>query len=222
MTDSQSEATHDGAAGDDAAEPDPPGPLDAVGAELAEMVGATNWSAEHGTLRIEVTRERWTESVATLRGRLPFFSWLSAVDWSKETAVGELAADVEELQERFEVLCRLSSVTNADAAIVATTLAKDDAWIDSLVPVAGGAEWHEREAAEMFGIEFRGHPNLAKLYLPDRFEGHPLLKSYPLLAREVKPWPGTVDVENMPSTENTEADRMSAADAANGDAGDEA
>jgi NADH-quinone oxidoreductase subunit C len=181
------------------------------------MVGATQWSADHGTLRIDVTRDRWTEVVATLRGRLPFFSWLSAVDWSKETTVGEPAADVEEMEERFEVLCRLSSVTNADAAIVATTLPKDDAWIDSLVPVAGGAEWHERETAEMFGIDFRGHPNLAKLYLPDAFEGHPLLKSFALLAREVKPWPGTVDVEDMPSTENTEADRMSASDEAGAD-----
>ncbi len=56
----------------------------------------------------------------------------------------------------------------------------------------------------MFGIEFEGHPNLTKLYLPDAFEGFPLRKSFPLLSREVKPWPGLVDVEDMPSTENVE------------------
>jgi NADH-quinone oxidoreductase subunit C len=61
-----------------------------------------------------------------------------------------------------------------------------------------GANWHEREAHEMFGIEFVGHPNLANLYLPDSFMGNPLRKSYPLLSREVKPWPGNVDVEPMP------------------------
>ena len=61
-----------------------------------------------------------------------------------------------------------------------------------------GANWHEREAHEMFGIDFVGHPNLIKLYLPDGFEGYPLQKSFPLLTREVKPWPGTVDVEGMP------------------------
>lgn len=138
--------------------------------------------------------------------------------------MGEPAADVENMEERFEILCRMSSVTSAEAAIVTTTVPKSDPWIDSLVPIAGGAEWHERETAEMFGIAFRGHPNLSKLYLPDSFEGHPLLKTYPLLAREVKPWPGTVDVEDMPSTENTEADRMSASGDGNGDdaeAGDE-
>ena len=50
------------------------------------------------------------------------------------------------------------------------------------------------------------------MYLPDAFEGYPLRKSYPLLSREVKPWPGTVDVEGMPTTDNEEA----------GDGGEEA
>ena len=41
-------------------------------------------------------------------------------------------------------------------------------------------------------------PNLKKLYLPDAYEGNPLLKSFELISREVKPWPGEVDVEGMP------------------------
>ena len=50
----------------------------------------------------------------------------------------------------------------------------------------------------MFGIAFDGHPGLRHIYLPGEFEGHPLRKDYPLLARRVKPWPGIVDVELMP------------------------
>jgi NADH-quinone oxidoreductase subunit C len=50
----------------------------------------------------------------------------------------------------------------------------------------------------MFGIRFEGHPGLRHLYLPGEFEGHPLRKDFPLLARLVKPWPGIVDVEPMP------------------------
>jgi NADH-quinone oxidoreductase subunit C len=50
----------------------------------------------------------------------------------------------------------------------------------------------------MFGITFDGHPGLRHLYLPGEFEGHPLRKDFPLLARLVKPWPGIVDVEPMP------------------------
>jgi NADH-quinone oxidoreductase subunit C len=136
---------------------------------------------------------------------LKFFSWLSAVDWAREVAVGEPADDVDNLVERYEVLCRLSSATDPSALILSTSIDKDNAWLDTLVPVYAGAAWHEREAAEMFGIDFRGHPNLIKLYLPQEFEGHPLRKSFALGAREAKPWPGMVDVEGLPSSENVEA-----------------
>ena len=101
---------------------------------------------------------------------------------------------------------RLSTGKTNASVTLSTDLPKDDARIETLVDVFGGANWHEREAAEMFGIEFDGHPNLNKLYLTDEFEGHPVRKSYPLLSREIKPWPGMVDVEDMPSTENPEAD----------------
>ena len=50
----------------------------------------------------------------------------------------------------------------------------------------------------MYGFGFDGHPSLRHLYLPSGFEGHPLRKDFPLLARVVKPWPGLVDVEPMP------------------------
>lgn len=179
---------------------------------LAERLGASVISTEFATVRIAVARDRWVDTLRAARDDegLPFFSWLSAIDWAKETAVGEGPAEPEDLVERYEVLCRLSSVRDASGAHFVAEIPKDDAWIDSIVPVWGGAEWHEREAHEMFGIDFRGNPNLTHLYLPDAFEGHPLRKSYPLLSREVKPWPGTVDVEDMPavegpSTENPEA-----------------
>jgi NADH-quinone oxidoreductase subunit C len=185
--------------------------LEGLAAELGALVGADSTTAEHDTVRLVVARESWSDAVAALVERLPFFSWLSAVDWSRDVEVGEPADEVEQLEERFEVLARFSSVTDADAAILVTVVPKSNPVIDSVAAAIPGAAWHEREAAEMFGIDFRGHPNLTKLYLPDSFEGYPLLKSYPLLAREVKPWPGTVDVEDMPSTENVEAAAVEAA-----------
>ncbi len=199
MTDSPSDTTQTEVAAEGDAEEA------SLAADLAASVGSTAWRDDHGTVHIEVAPEQWVSAISTIAETFPFFSWLSAVDWSKEVEVGEPADDAENLEERFDVLCRLSSLTNGDAAIVLTSVAKDDAAVDSIVDVFPGAGWHEREAAEMFGIHFRGNPNLSKLYLPDSFEGNPLLKSYPLLAREVKPWPGTVDVEDMPSVENAEA-----------------
>lgn len=186
---------------------EPPNSLDAFAGEFATLVGAERWSTDNDTIHIYVSRDQWVPAATAARDEtgLGFFSFLSAVDWAKEVTIGEPAADVDNLEERYEVLCRLSSATDSTALILSTSLAKDDAWLDTLVPVYAGAAWHEREAAEMFGIDFRGHPNLIKLYLPEAFEGHPLRKSFALGAREVKPWPGTVDVEELPSTTNVEA-----------------
>lgn len=191
------------------------GPLDDYASSLAQRLGATGYTVEFGTVRILVNPDRWVETVVAASKELPFFSWLSAIDWSKETQVGDPVADVENLEERFEILCRLSSVETADGAILVTSIGKVDPSIDSLTPHLPGAAWHEREAHEMFGIDFPGNVNLMPLYLPDDFIGHPLLKSYPLLAREVKPWPGTVDVEGMPGSDDDEA---GASDDADGDA----
>ena len=178
-------------------------PVAALAERIAGLVGASEWSADFDTVRVYVDRDDWVDAVTKVRDEagLTFFSWLSAIDWSADVAVGEGVEDPDTLEERFEVVCRLSSVENADGAQIIATVPKDDAVIDSLVNVFAGAEWHEREAAEMFGIDFRGHPHLVHLYLPDQFEGNPLKKSYALLSREVKPWPGKVDVEGMPDEE---------------------
>ncbi len=175
-------------------------------ARVAELAGSESWSADFGNAKVRVDRSRWVEAVEAVRdgAGLAFFSFLSAIDWSNEVAVGDPLE--ETVEERYEVLVRLSSGKNNDSVTLSTDLPKNDARIQTLSNVYGGANWHEREAAEMFGIEFEGHPNLDRLYLTDEFEGHPLRKTYPLLSREIKPWPGMVDVEDMPSTENPEAD----------------
>ena len=98
----------------------------------------------------------------------------------------------------FEIMSCLSQTDSNNLVIISTNISKEIPDIESLTPVYRGADWHEREAYEMFGINFLNHPNLKKLYLPDGYEGNPLLKSFELISREVKPWPGDVDVEAMP------------------------
>ena len=78
--------------------------------------------------------------------------------------------------------------------------------VDSWVEHFRGADWHERETWEMYGFNFVGHPGLRHLYLPSEFEGFPLRKDFPLLAREVKPWPGLVDVEPIPGGGDDDAE----------------
>jgi NADH-quinone oxidoreductase subunit C len=99
---------------------------------------------------------------------------------------------------RFQVFARLYNVTTHVGLTLKADLDADEPSIDSLVPLYRGADWHEREAWEMYGFNFVGHPGLRHLYLPGEFEGYPLRKDFPLLARLVKPWPGLVDVEPMP------------------------
>ena len=188
-------------------QPDSTGTLDAYGGGLAERLGG-NAVVEHDTVRIYIERDTWFDTLRRARDEegLTFFSWLAGIDWSKDVAVGDTVEEPDALEERFEVMCRLSSIENADGAQFITVLPKDDAVIDSITELFGGAEWHERETHDMFGIDFAGNPNLSPIYLPEGFIGHPLLKSYPLLAREVKPWPGDVDVEDMPDDEDQGAD----------------
>ncbi len=156
------------------------------------------------TIKVEVPADRWVAALTTARDELGlvFFSWLSAVDWASEVAVGDPFPG--EVEDRFEVLAMLADISEGRRVIFSTALSKESPTIASLVEVFAGANWHEREAYEMFGIDFEGHPNLIHLYLPDAFQGNPLRKSFPLLSREVKPWPGTVDVEPMPGSDDEE------------------
>lgn len=189
--------------------PAEPSATEQFATQVAEAVGGEALEAT-GTAKVRVSPDSWVEALTTARDELGlvFFSWLSAIDWSNEVLVGDPPG--EPVDERIEVLCALSDLSEGQLVVLSTEVPKDDPRLDTAVEVYAGAEWHEREAAEMFGVEFAGHPNLVHLYLPDAFEGHPLRKDYPLLSREVKPWPGTVDVEAMPepdepSEENPEA-----------------
>ena len=157
-----------------------------------------NTSYDFDTLKINVDISSWVDTHKILKKdfNLSFFNWLSAVDWDNEVKTGD--APKEPVTPSFEILSCLSQTNSNNLVISSTVISKENAEIESLVDVFAGANWHEREAYEMFGINFLNHPNLTKLYLPDDYEGNPLLKSFELISREVKPWPGDVDVEGMP------------------------
>ena len=182
---------------------------------VASAVGGTA-DIQFDNVKVRVPADRWVEVHRTARDELGliYFSFLSAIEWSNEVASGyPLSEDVE---ERIELITTLGDLTEGRRVTFSTDLPTESPRIASLVDLFSGADWHEREAHEMFGIHFAGHPNLTHLYLPDGFTGNPLRKSFPLLSREVKPWPGDVDVEAMPdagggaaadepTTENPEA-----------------
>jgi len=178
-------------------------PLQEYADGVADAVGGTA-EIQFDTIKVKVPNDAWVDAHVTARDQfdLVFFSWLSAIDWCNEVEVGDELS--EEVEERFELLTTLGDLTEGKRVTFSTDLDAKTPVIPSLIEVFAGANWHEREAHEMFGIDFLGHPNLAHLYLPDGFLGNPLRKSFPLLTREVKPWPGKVDVEAMPEKPTTE------------------
>ena len=83
---------------------------------------------------------------------------------------------------RFAVVCHLLSVTNNVRLRLRVRLIDDDApIIDSLVNVWASANWFEREAFDMFGILFNGHPDLRRILTDYGFIGHPFRKDFPLI-----------------------------------------
>ncbi|MCZ7535829.1 MAG: NADH-quinone oxidoreductase subunit C [Acidimicrobiia bacterium] len=167
-----------------------------------------------GDLVVRVRPDAWRRAGEVARDELEcdYLSFISAIDWTPATrpagdTSGDTSAPVQPPETtfgvagstgRFQVFARVASTRRHWGVTLKCDVAEGDPRAESWVPVYPGADWHERECWEMYGIVFDGHPALRHLYLPSGFEGHPLRKDFPLLAREVKPWPGLVDVEAMP------------------------
>jgi len=108
---------------------------------------------------------------------------LTAVDYLKKRDV------------RFEVVYNLYSMRYHHHIRVRAQVPENDTKIGSVVPIWAGANWHERECYDMFGIVFSGHPDLRRILMPEDWEGHPLRKDYPLQGPELqKDWPGFIEV----------------------------
>jgi NADH-quinone oxidoreductase subunit C len=172
-------------------------------------------AATHGDLVARVRPDAWRRTALVCKEHLGFdyLSFVAGIDWMPAPAVaeegsGDTSAPVQPRDTtygsagsagRYQVFAVVESTHQPRARVVLKTDVDESTMrAESWVPIYPGADWHEREAWEMFGILFDGHPSLRHLYLPSEFEGHPLRKDFPLLAREVKPWPGLVDVEPMP------------------------
>ncbi|MFQ6617626.1 MAG: NADH-quinone oxidoreductase subunit C, partial [Fidelibacterota bacterium] len=82
--------------------------------------------------------------------------------------------------ERFAVVYHLYSFKHGLRIRVKAFVAEKNPEIDSVTSLWPAANWQEREVYDLFGIKFRGHPDLRRLLLPDDFKAHPLRKDYPL------------------------------------------
>ncbi len=95
-----------------------------------------------------------------------------------DTLLDLCGVDYPERDERFEAVYHLYSMPRAARLRLKVSLSEDDPVLPSLIPVWKAADWFEREAYDMFGFRFEGHPNLRRLLTHDGFVGHPLRKDY--------------------------------------------
>lgn len=86
---------------------------------------------------------------------------------------------------RFEVVYHLLSITNGFRCCLKVGAPEADPTVPSVTSVWATANWHEREAFDLLGILFAGHPSLDRILLPVDWEGHPLRKDVPLGNEEV-------------------------------------
>ncbi|MCR4416487.1 MAG: NADH-quinone oxidoreductase subunit C [Ignavibacteria bacterium] len=84
-------------------------------------------------------------------------------------------------KDRFEVVYHITSLKNKYRIRLKVRVDEKDCVVDSVTSVYPTANWHERETYDMFGITFRNHPDLRRMYMPEEFEYHPLRKDFPLL-----------------------------------------
>jgi NADH-quinone oxidoreductase subunit C len=194
------------------------GVLDQFRAELGDALVESHLKPGDD-LWLRIRPDAW-RAAGTAARRLGFdyFCFLSAIDWMP-SPFGKGEDDPTQPpperddtirhgytggESRFQLLARVGSLKQRVSVIMKADVPADPPVMESWVPVYAGANWHERETWEMFGITFAGHPDLRHMYLPMEFEGFPLRKDFPLLARIVKPWPGIVDVEPLPGVADDE------------------
>lgn len=106
--------------------------------------------------------------------------------------LADITATDEEADPRFEVVYNLRSI-NRHWRIRIKVRVRENEEVPTAVGVWPGANWAEREVWDMFGIKFAGHPDLRRILMDVRWQGHPLRKDYPLRGYQVFPTPIPID-----------------------------
>lgn len=133
--------------------------------------------AEHGDETIVISKETLLEIAQCLKTD-PRFSMNVLMDL---TAVDGLEM---KWKPRFEVVYHFYSLSLNHRLRVKVRVEEREAVVPSLVSLWPIANWLEREAWDMFGIRFEGHPDLKRILMYDEFVGHPLRKDYPITKRQ--------------------------------------
>ncbi len=115
------------------------------------------------TVEVKVELSRLLEFLSWVKQRgFDYFSFVTAVDRGSN----------------FELFYHLVDVEKNEKLMVRAEVSREEAKVPSVTALWKGADWHEREAYDLFGITFEGHPQLKRILLPEDWEGFPLRKDY--------------------------------------------
>jgi len=137
----------------------------------------------------ECTDFRGDESCVIRRERLIDVCRFLRDDMKFDMLTDLCGADYPKRPERFEVVYHLYSVNRGKRLRLKVRALDQDAVMPSVCEIWKAANWFEREAYDLFGISFDGHPNLKRILCHNEFVGHPLRKDYPKNKRGVIPTP---------------------------------
>ena len=137
--------------------------IEAIRSQFGEAVKASEVKGPEA--RMNVDRATGFEILMRLKEMgFEYLNCISAVDW---VASGEL-----------EAVYNLSSLKGPTKCLVRVRVPREDPVVRSVVPLWSTADWHEREAFDLMGIRFDGHPDLRRILTSEDWVGHPLRKDY--------------------------------------------
>ncbi len=163
---------------------------ESVRAECGALLGSDTQSAftlECGDVVVHVAKENLVSLLKVLRDSQLQFTMLldiTAVDW------------MDQREARFELVYQLLSIPTTKRITVKVALQENSPEIESVVPLFRSANFLEREVWDMFGIKFKGHPDLRRILMYEEFKGHPLRKDYPVQGKQPRVPLRKPEVEN--------------------------
>ena len=143
----------------------------------------------HGYVAVVLHRDDALAVLTALHGN-PAFAFNLLSDLTAVDLLGQ--------EPRFEIVYQLYSITFNRRLQVKVPVPEDDAWAHTVSSVWKAGNWLEREVWDMFGITFKGHPDMRRILMYEEFRGHPLRKDYPVSKRQplveerdpiTNPWP---------------------------------
>jgi NADH-quinone oxidoreductase subunit C len=136
--------------------------------ETFDAAAITGGELSYGESLLWIRREKIVEVCRFLRDERRF-----------ERLSGVTVVDRYPIEPRFEVVYLLHSVSRNERMKLKVALQGDMADVESVTSIWVGADWYEREAFDLFGVRFTGHPDLRRIMMPDDWEGHPLRRDFP-------------------------------------------